>query len=58
MRPDEDKRLFQLPIDEATCNECMTLHYADDSVCDDCKINPLIKDFKGQFMKFINRELA
>lgn len=48
MRPDEDPRLKSMGIGNATCDKCFMEFYsnAEDSICDDCQLNPLTKGDK------------
>lgn len=49
MRPDEDKILKEMGISKETCDKCLMELYtdADDTVCDDCKLNPMNNGTSG-----------
>ncbi len=53
MRPDQDLRLTSIGIGEPTCEKCTMELYvgADDSVCNDCNLNPMKRGDAEKFMK-------
>jgi len=59
MRPDQDPRLTSMGIDQAACDKCFMELYnnAPDSICDDCKLNPMKRGDGKKFIKeAINHE--
>jgi len=61
MRPDQDPRLTEMGMGEATCEKCMMELYSDanNSICDDCDLNAMKKGNATQFVKdVIDREAS
>ncbi len=53
MRPDQDPRLTEMGMSQATCEKCLMELYstADSSVCDDCQLNPMKQGDPAKFIE-------
>lgn len=54
-RPDEHPILCKMKSDQATCDACAIQYFSNqpDSICDDCKLNPLTGGEK-EIKKYVN----